>query len=183
MSIYKQQGWTLVEALASVALVGVLLSVSLPMFSSGLGQARMQSGADRLLNSLWLTRSEAIRRNHRVVVCKSLDGTSCSLGTDWSVGWIVFADPNNNAKKDEDEPVLHRQTGVQGDWQLRGNVQVRDFVSYGSLGDARKPSRVLQMGSLVFCHPSPSMAKGKKVVINSMGRPRMVNALDEDCTW
>ena len=38
-----------------------------------------------------LARSEAFKRNATITLCASLNGSSCSGGTDWASGWVVLS--------------------------------------------------------------------------------------------
>ncbi|MCX4187242.1 GspH/FimT family protein [Methylophaga sp. OBS4] len=53
---------------------------------------------------IYLARSEAIKRNQVVTICKSADKQNC--GGNWSDGWIVFSDKNADGARDADEIVI-----------------------------------------------------------------------------
>ena len=53
----------------------------------------MVSTSNEFAADFMLARSEAVKRNTSVTVCKSLNGATCNtVGTDWSTGWLVFED-------------------------------------------------------------------------------------------
>ena len=100
-------GFTLVELLLSLAIAGILLFAGLPAYQRWLGQYQVNNQAQFLVGAFNEARSEAIRRNHRVTLCKTRDGNACDEGAGWEQGWIMFADRNQNGEIDGDEPVLH----------------------------------------------------------------------------
>ena len=87
-----QQGFTLIELVVTIAVLGVLATLAFPSFSETVRQWRRDSATRALTSSLQLARSEAIKSSRRVVVCSSANGTSCLGTTAWGSGWIVFVD-------------------------------------------------------------------------------------------
>jgi len=73
------RGFTLIEMMIAVTLVGVLLGMGIPAVRVWLLNAQIKSAADGLHNGLQLARVEAVRRNTNVRF--RLDGNS-----GWTVG-------------------------------------------------------------------------------------------------
>ncbi|MGE5470738.1 MAG: GspH/FimT family pseudopilin [Bacteroidota bacterium] len=85
----RNKGFTLVELMVVIAIVGILALVAMPSFTSLISSTRVSSQANDLVAALGITRSEAVKRNAQVQLCPSSDGATCSAGTDWSSGWLV----------------------------------------------------------------------------------------------
>jgi len=76
-----------------IAIVGILAAVGAPSFSTFLNNSRLNSTSSQLLNELNLARSEAVKRNARVLVCvRNAAGTDCGTSTNWAAGWLVCYD-------------------------------------------------------------------------------------------
>jgi type IV fimbrial biogenesis protein FimT len=60
------RGATLIEMMIVVAIIGILASLSTPMVSTYLQNAKLRASADELKEALELARSEAIKRNDTV---------------------------------------------------------------------------------------------------------------------
>lgn len=88
----KHSGFTLVELMITIAIVGILLMVGLPSLKSSMQGSQLIATSNELLSALHLARSEAIKRNARVSICSSSNGAACSVSADWKNGWIVFVD-------------------------------------------------------------------------------------------
>ena len=100
----RLRGFTLVEMLVVLAISAILIAAAVPSFQSLIASTRASSASGTLLSNLEYARSEAIRRNQNVTVCRTTDANApeaalaCSDvaalgfdGNDWGSGWIVFA--------------------------------------------------------------------------------------------
>lgn len=94
----RQTGFTLIELLITVAIAAILLSLAAPNFRELLVKRSVQAAAETLLSDMRYARSEALKRSTRTVICRSVDGSTCTnvVGS-WSDGWIVYVDPTNIA--------------------------------------------------------------------------------------
>ena len=68
-----QKGFSLVELLVVVAILGVLAGLAAPSFTSLIRSNRLTAAANDLLGAVALARSEALKRAQRVVLCTILD--------------------------------------------------------------------------------------------------------------
>ena len=88
-----RSGFTLIEMLVVIAISAILLAVGVPSFSYMVDRNRVAGEVNQMLADLALTRSEALARRGRVIMCRSADGAVCDAATtDWNLGWIVFID-------------------------------------------------------------------------------------------
>ncbi|MEJ8835733.1 GspH/FimT family pseudopilin [Ramlibacter sp. AN1133] len=176
------RGFTLVEVLVTVSVLGVLLAVGVPSFAELLDDLRLQTVSNDVLQQLMLARSEAIKRNARVVVCKSADGEACAETGGWEQGWIVFHDANNSGTREPGEPVIQGLRGLPPGWRLVGNGPVTHYVSYGPVGVTRLVSGAFQAGSFTVCRASVDAVQARRIIINAAGRPRVQKVRLDSCS-
>ena len=169
------RGFTLIELMASVAIAAVLAAAGLPSYRHWLGQYRLNNQAEFLAGAANAARSEAIRRNLRVTLCKSRDAMSCDEDARWEQGWIMFVDRNQNGDLDEGEPLLRVEGPAQAPISVHGNAPVASYISFTALGHARMLSGALQMGTLQLCSPG---YEAVKVVLANGGRARIEHTRD-----
>lgn len=88
----KNTGFTLIEMIVTVAIVGIFASIAVPGFSGLLQSNRVTAGTNLLVSAFNLAKSEALKRNNTITLCASTNQTSCTGGGDYSLGWIIFLD-------------------------------------------------------------------------------------------
>ncbi|MFO1192450.1 MAG: GspH/FimT family pseudopilin [Rhodoferax sp.] len=175
-------GFMSVELLIVLAVTGVLLSLALPSLGAMTDAQRVRSASSLLLSDLHLVRSEAIKRNGRVALCKSFDARQCTTVGGWEQGWLVFHDQNNNGQVDAGEGIVQQRAGALSGVRLRGNSPVASYVSYTASGVPRLVSGAFQAGTLTVCPQSPdATATVRRIIIGAPGRPRVVPGLATDC--
>jgi type IV fimbrial biogenesis protein FimT len=99
----KQQGFTLVELMVSIAIAAVLAAMAAPSFSTFVSKGRADSASKQLFSDLNAARVEAIKRNRRVLVCPSPTTstiTTCASGNSWNNGWILCVDGDSDGTCD-----------------------------------------------------------------------------------
>ncbi len=93
----KNSGFTLIEIMVTLIIVGILAVVGLPSLSSFTSSGNLVSSSNELVSAIHITRSQAIKLNRKVTICVSSDGANCLLGSNkWQKGWIVFVDANDD---------------------------------------------------------------------------------------
>lgn len=110
-----QKGLTLIELMVVVTIAAILAGIAAPSFSNLINSTRMASTMSQLTSDLNRARSEAIKRNRRVLVCVRGTDTACGAGTNWQNGWLVCYDENQDGACDatsaaNPNPIVVHQT-------------------------------------------------------------------------
>ena len=179
---HHQPGFSLVESVVTLAVLGSVAAVAVPSMAEVVQGLRLQAVAGDVFHPLLLARSEAIKRNTRVALCKSADGASCAEGGSWGQGWIVFQDTNNSGTREPHEPVLQAVRRVPADFRVRANDPLDQYVSYGPMGGAQLTSGAFQAGTFTVCRVSAGRTEARQVIINAGGRPRVQQVWLEACS-
>jgi len=108
-SIHREAGFTLIEVLIGVTIMGIVLVMGIPSFKSWIQNTQIRTATEAIQNGLELARADAVRRNTQVrfQLTTSVDN-SCALTTS-SGNWVVsLDDPTGScasAKLDETYPI------------------------------------------------------------------------------
>ncbi len=83
----RAAGFTLVEMMVTVVLIGILAMFAYPSFSQFIQNGQVRASAESLMSGLQLARAESIRRNDMVEfrLLNTVRGEAVAGGTDWSV--------------------------------------------------------------------------------------------------
>jgi len=125
-------GFTLMDLLTTLAVLGILVAVGIPSFSSVVRNNRITAHTNELVTALTYARSEAMKRGDVVTTCPSTDGEFCAGSNDWSTGWIVFVDSDPNGARAAEEERLQVWPAIEDVLQLVSDPL--QFVQYTSTG-------------------------------------------------
>ena len=116
----KIAGFTLIEAIIVLAVVGVLIGIALPAWISAVAATRTSGARGLLYDAVLASGNHAMVTGSAVVLCASSDGNTCNGGSDWSAGWIAFADLDRDRQHGATETLLRLQARLPGETRLRG---------------------------------------------------------------
>ena len=177
----RAHGFTLVELLVVAAAMAVLAALATPSMASIIDSTRLTSFSNDFLSTMYLARSEAIKRNRPVAMCKSATGHECAPNGGWEQGWIVFHDSNNNGTADAGEAIVHYTQALPEGFRLSGNMHVARYISFTPAGRTRLVSGAFQAGTLTLCKVRGTGSGARQIVINDVGRARVLKLSDSAC--
>lgn len=179
-------GFTLIELLVTLAILAILAALAAPSFNDAILSNKLAAYANNFVASAQLARSEAIKRNGTVVICRSADGLSCATGGGWSQGWIVFADTGpvdpthrGNGVLDSDETLIQYQQALSPDYHLTGNAYSVDFLATGGAQITGGGGPV----TLSLCRATPTPGRQERTLrISTTGRTSVESTANGSCS-
>jgi type IV fimbrial biogenesis protein FimT len=159
----KQTGFTLIELMVTIAVLGILLSIAIPSFQNMMFSNRITAQANQVITALNYARSEAVKRAATATVCSTNGGVACAGSTNWTTGWMVFADTDGDGTVDGGEAVLRVWPALDGGNTLnKSGIQSR--VTFTSTGFASG-----FMTTFRLCDER-GKDDARAITINAMGR-------------
>jgi len=159
---------------ASLTLLAILIALVTPSFRGLLADNRAAAQANALVGSLMLARSEAIKRNAPVVLCRSNSGTSCA-GSEWEDGWILWADMDRDGTLDPDDGDGIPEAGEEMILQVQQSLQGRFDLSATGSSVTYRPDGTIAGAADAFelVPPGGDTAHGRCIEIQVTGRPQV----------
>lgn len=186
----KNTGFTLIELMITLFIVGVLLAVGVPSLKSFMQSNQLVATSNELVSAIHVARSEAIKLNKKVTICVSSDGQNCLANSNkWQKGWIVFIDANGDqigtganceSLADVNSDCLLRSHKAVDDTQFSvtgkhdSNNQDIKFFTFTSRG-LPKDGGAPRSGALSVCSydSSNNVIGSRAVVLSISGRVRV----------
>lgn len=162
--MYHQSAFTLPELLVAMAVLTIVCVTAVPGFTNILMNIRMGNAVNQLVHTLYNARQNANATGTSTALCATLDGRQCTATNDWTRGWLLFA--NND---DDDPPQLDPDERL-----LDSSVLAPQLRLY-----ANRPAFIMRRfglrttnGTLFWCDPHGA-TQPRAVVISFTGKPRI----------
>jgi len=167
MTMKNISGFTLIELMTMIALIGILMAVGVPSFKYLTEPAQAASAARELHSALHVARSEAVRWNSIACVCPSANASSAtpsiSGNGNWETGWIAFVETGSNCAFDGADRLVKIWDGSGYAWDgvdgsggitIRNNnatITTPNFIRFSSRGRALQVGGGTQRGMFTIC--------------------------------
>ncbi len=174
--ISKHKGFSLVEMIVVVALIGILAGLAASSYREWIESSRIRAAAESIQNGLQLARGEAVKRNAEVEF--AFDGG----GTSWSVGCVTVVADLDLDGADDCPAIIQRREQAEGSsaniavvtnpadktsvvFSNLGTVLADSFTEAAISSSAIAGSRELRVsvgvgGNVKMCDPSSSLPVG-----------------------
>ncbi len=176
------RGFSLIELIVGMVILGVLLSLAMPGFSNWLRNARVRTAAESVQNGLQLARAEAVRRNTdvRFSLVNTTGSTCAPIVADIVVAgpnWVISLDPPagkcDQPASDTDPRIIQSRSGAEGSAATTLVSGQSSFI-FNNLGRLTTPAANVDFQSATGnCLPEPGTVRCLRVVVSTGGQIRM----------
>jgi type IV fimbrial biogenesis protein FimT len=92
-----ERGFTLIELIVTIGIVGILMALAVPAFQTMLQNNRDTGAINALFQSMNYARNTALSLGTPVEVCPFSAPQATTCGASWSTGWITISLPTANS--------------------------------------------------------------------------------------
>jgi type IV fimbrial biogenesis protein FimT len=173
---------TAIEMLIVVAALGLLVLVTVPGSAMLVERYRLKAASHELARGLSLARSEAIKRGSIVRLCPSANGRDCRDDGDWSQGWLVFSDGNDDGSVQEFE-LIEAFDGPAQEVRIIGKGPVHHgaaFTLAGLMAEGDEATQSMVNGEFLVCYVG-SDTNAKSVIIDEEGWVNVIPSATAGC--
>jgi type IV fimbrial biogenesis protein FimT len=161
------QGFTLVELLATLLVATLLLTLGVPAMRDFVLDGRIVAATNNYVTSINLARATAIKQQRNAQICVSTTWNSspptCTGGTNWTNGWVVWVDQDADTVLDANE-VLRVSETQTGGTSLNGAAST--MFQYDATG-------FVNAGDTVDVCDGRAGETGRRITVAATGRVNM----------
>ena len=166
-ALNKTKGFTLVELLITLAIIGLISGIALPQFNNMIKNNTLVTNTNVFVALLNYARTEAVTRESNIVLCATNDSTvaipNCN-SNNWESGWVLFSDIGNTPNNfDNNDILLKRSPSTATGITIRST-----FANVGSLTFA-KNGFASSAGTISFCDDRP-LKDSRAITVSRVGR-------------
>lgn len=170
------RGFTLIELMVVIALIGILASLAAPSFQRSIAQRKVTEVASDLMVSTLQARSAAITNNQQAIV-------QPLVTTDWSRGWRIYVDVDKDKTYTEGTDTLVSIAPAKADNITTNEIipSSLTLIGFNSTGYLLESTA----GRVVFSSTAiPSSQYRKGVAFSRTGRVRLCesNTIKNECS-
>lgn len=160
----RDSGFTIIELMVVLVLLGILATLAAPSFTETFRRFRVDAAREEFMASVYLARGEAIRQGMPVVIRRTTGcGTALANNQDWSCGWRVFADLDGNNALNGAETTMQEVFVPPNITVRKGNNVNPQFITINRFG------QVTQMGQRFEVFPAGMAAVNGQLICFTTG--------------
>lgn len=188
----RRRGFTLIELMVVLVVIAIMAAIAVPSFISFISKYRVTAAINEFYQGVTLTRTEALKRGHRVLmVPNASDGTPSTSGN-WVYGWTIFVDNNNNqVYQSANDDLVFQHASLPASITTAGAAggtaftdgSAKTYVQFDGTGYPRLLDSTVLVGGIVITDSTGSSRNVRTLCLGNIGRPRIVIGLDPySCT-
>lgn len=172
-------GFTLIETMLVITVSGIMLGIAMPSFRDVVFNSRLTGETNRLISDINLARSEALKRNAPVVLCRTGDPNAVTpacggTANTWNTGWLVFSSGDGNLTYDTASDQLIRVSqAAPGYLAIVSNTTANSTLVYNPDATTSQSGNTARFA---LCD-SRGASHGKQVDVPPVGRPRLAESV------
>ena len=179
----QYRGFTLVELMITLGLIAIILAVAVPSVTNIIKDNRLATQLNAVISDIHFARSEAAKRDIRVIMCRSVDPTNatpaCSgSDQDWSDGYLIFTgEDGNNTYQAGTDTLLRIGLPAQQGVNIKTSLTWNNNLEINPTGTLNEGS----VATMALCDDRDE-ANGRQITVPLTGIPRMYSNNINDCT-
>jgi type IV fimbrial biogenesis protein FimT len=162
-------GFTLIELLITIAIASILLAIAVPSFNGLIVGSRLTTQANDFVAAVNFARSEAIKRNSSVSLCRAEEGADDCAGAAglWQF-WIVRSATGTVVRRGA-------VNTYAGKMMVRSTL-TNDLAVFGSDGLVRTGLAMVDDHEISVCATNLAQTNVRRLVLGAASRISMVAA-------
>jgi type IV fimbrial biogenesis protein FimT len=179
-------GFTVPEIIITLGIIAIILSMAVPSMNSMIKDNRLATQINRVVADIHLARSEAAKRDVRVILCRSASPNAstpqCSGTTQrWDTGYLVFADDgnySNNVYNSGTDVLLRRGQPALPGVRMRTSPSWNNNLEINPNGSTNEGGATAIMS---ICDDRGS-TQGRQIQVTANGIPKLFADNISTCT-
>ena len=182
------RGFTIPEVIITLGVAAIILTTAVPGVSNTIKDNRLATRVNEVITDIHFARSEAAKRDVRVILCRSNNPTASSptCSTDsahdytWTGGYLVFADSGtapNGIYDAGTDTLLRRGQAANSGVKMRTNANWNRNLEFNPNGSLHEGG----IGIMSICD-NRGKEEGRQIVVSLSGVPKMYSDNISTCT-
>jgi len=182
------RGFTIPEVMITLGVAAIILTTAIPSLSTSIKDNRLATRVNEVITDIHFARSEAAKRDVRVVMCRSNnpDASSPVCSTDsahdytWTGGYVIFVDsgtaPNGIYDAGSDTLLRRGQPAISG-LKMRTNANWNRNLEFNPNGSLHEGG----VGMMSICDDR-GKEEGRQIVVSLSGVAKLYSDDISTCT-
>jgi len=164
----RDRGFTLIEMMIVVAIVGILSAFSIPAFNGWVADSQVKAASEQYMSGIRVAQTEAIKSGQRVMFfltssTPAAGAASSVAGKNWGVQSLEILNPSQVDALLESAVIAGQYPQIS----VAANVAELTFNSIGRI------TNIAQNAQITITHPQTS--KRLRVTVSTTGAMRLCN--------